>query len=158
MATRTRKSAVSKAAEDTTTAFGEVREELTEPAKTPKAPKQKAGTWLKLTYDGSAKHHEVTPEVLKIGEDGKPIKRHIIKPATYTAVPIETYVLWGLRFPTDETMEFSASDSVFGRDRPSMEDLAVKARNLGCFKVECDEVVFETVARRAREKRQLRRN
>lgn len=76
-----------------------------------------------LTYDGSARDHDVTPAVAKIGSDGKPEKRKYVKPAVYVFKPIDTYDLWGVKFPKGVPVEVGD------------HELVTKAKALGCFEI-----------------------
>jgi hypothetical protein len=77
-----------------------------------------------ITYDGSAKDHEVIPQVLKTGSDGKPMKRKVKEPARTIYKPIGTYNLFGMLFPAGE------KQSVI--DKAAIK----KAVSMGCFDVE----------------------
>lgn len=80
-----------------------------------------------LVYDGSAKDHSVKPQLLAKGEDGRPAKRKVVRPAETEFFPIDTYDLWGVKFPKGEEVEVPHSLVVKG--------IVKKAKALGCFKV-----------------------
>lgn len=110
---------------------------------------------LILTYDGSKVDHEVTPEVLARGKDGKPIKRAIVRNAQISYMPIDVFELWGLKFPKDEAVE--VSEQYFRGKTLSIRDLAIKATNMGCFKVDCDPELLKAPPPRARLRRKAAR-
>lgn len=80
-----------------------------------------------LTYDGTAKDHEVVPEVLRKGSDGKPIARTIVRPAVTRFMGLAEFNLRGMIFPAGVALEVADKDTI------------KKAAALRCFAVE----VFE---------------
>jgi hypothetical protein len=76
-----------------------------------------------LVYKGGARDHETKPQVYAKGDDGRPDKRRVLKPAETKFFEIATYNIWGTEFPRGK--EIRVSDA----------KLAAKARALGCFDV-----------------------
>lgn len=77
-----------------------------------------------LTYDGTARDHEVIPQVLKMGKNKKPMHRQVLKPARTVFKTISTFNLRGMHFPAGQKLSVSDKDAV------------KKAAALGCFDVE----------------------
>lgn len=98
-----------------------------------------------LTYDGSAQDHEVVPAKSAIGKDGQPIKRVYVREAQLQYLPINTYKLWGVDFPTGEAVQV--------RD-PA---LVRKALALGCFEYDGPEDWLVEPPKRARDRREMKR-
>lgn len=135
---------------------------LAEPSKAEKLPCK----WMTLTYDGTAMDTHTTPEVLQKGEDGKPMKRRVVVPAVLNKKPLEVrigtyhgpgYELWGWKFKPDEPVTITADHSQFTKGGIRFGGLALKAKGLGCFKVECDKELIEKELAYKKERRSRRR-
>lgn len=90
----------------------------------------------RLVYDGSAFDTAYIPGRPVIGKDGKAIKRAFSTAGKLERIPIDTYELWGLKFPKFE--EVVVSDELIKRG------LVKKAFALKCFKEVSVAVAIET--------------
>jgi hypothetical protein len=78
-----------------------------------------------LTYDGSARDHEVIPQVLKLNRHTKkPIPRKVVKPAKTIFKKVSTYNLHGMLFPAGKKVSVTEKATIR------------KAFALGCFSIE----------------------
>jgi hypothetical protein len=82
---------------------------------------------MQLIYDGSAFDTEHLPAEPRLGQDGKPIKRKYTGAHKLIKTPIDTYDLWGVKFPKGEAIEVP----------PAMvaRKMVEKAMALKCFSV-----------------------
>lgn len=81
-----------------------------------------------LTYDGTAQDHEDTPQALRVGEDGRPIRNKVAKPAKRRFFAIETMTVYGKKFPAGVAVEVA-------NVLPADKAIVAKAKALKCFKI-----------------------
>lgn len=80
-----------------------------------------------IKYLGGAMDHKVTPQVLKMGDNGKAVKRKVIVPAKTELFERQEYDLWGLKCPKGVEVEVPAKLVAQG--------ILKKAKALKCFEI-----------------------